>query len=63
MPMFRDFCSCNRRKEKSRKVCKRRYNGVKLIVWKITFYSNILEESEQHRVAFLSIAEKKIPHE
>lgn len=54
MPMFQDFCNCNRRKEKSRKICKRRFDGVKLIVWKITFYSKILEESEQHGVAFVN---------
>lgn len=51
MLMFQDFCNCSGRKEKSRKICKR-CDGVESIVLKITFYSNIFEESKQHRVAF-----------
>lgn len=60
MPTFQDFCSCNGRKEKSRKICKR-CDGVESIVLKITFYSNIFEESEQHRVAF--VHGREVAHE
>lgn len=45
------------RKNQGRYV-KRRCEDVKSVVWKIVFYSNILKESEQHRVAFVNGRER-----